>query len=161
VSGPLGDVASGGGYVAVPTGNWTVEVYPLAGGAPVTITGVEDPQFEPGVLQPHLLLLQHATFELTIAATDGNAATMHPIAGDYLSFATWLGSAVVYGTVREPSRLVNIVALTNAGAVTTALASDVGSYAWAPLAAPSRLFYSREVASAGGPAGVFYVDLPR
>jgi hypothetical protein len=97
---------------------------------------------------------------IVIAATDGNTATAHAVP-DFISFATWLGSAAVYGTAPESSDLVTIAALTNAGAATTLLASEIKSYAWAPIATPTRLFYSREVASAGGPAGVFYVDIPR
>jgi hypothetical protein len=157
--GPLSKVLSAGGHVVVPTGNWTVEVYPMSGGAPVTVAGTE-PRFEPGVARPHLLLRQYPPSAITITATDGNAATQH-VVPDFVSFATWLGSAAVYGTVPDSSDLVTITALTNAGTVTTLLASEIGSYAWAPTATPTRLFYSRKLASAGGAAGVFYVDVPR
>ena len=160
-------IVSAGGYVAVQTGNstavpngyWTVGVYPVSGGAPVTIPG-SAPLFEPGVPQPHLLLRQWPPSAIVIAATDGTAATTCAVP-DFVSFATWLGSAAVYGTMPDSSDLVTISALTNAGAVTTLLASEVGAYAWAPRPAPTRLFYSRTVATAGGPAGVFYADLPR
>jgi hypothetical protein len=163
---PVG-IVSAGGYVAVPNGNWTavptgywtVGVYPVSGGAPVTIPG-SDPLFEPGVPQPHLLLRQYPPSAIAIAATDGTAATTHAVP-DFISFATWLGSAAVYGTAPDSSDLVTISALTSAGAVTTLLASEIGAYAWAPIPAPTRLFYSRTVATAGGPVGVSYADLPR
>jgi len=161
---PVG-IVSAGGYVAVPNGNWTaaptgywtVGVYPVSGGAPVTILG-SDPSFEPGVPQPHLLLRQYPPN--AIAATDGTAVTAHAVP-DFISFATWLGSAAVYGTAPDSIDLVTISALTSAGAVTTLLASEIGAYAWAPIPAPTRLFYSRTAATAGGPVGVFYADLPR
>jgi|GEM_PF-4601695 len=160
-------IVSAGAHVAIATADWTVSptgyrtvgVYPVSGGGPVTIPG-SVPLFEPEVPQPHLLLLQYPPSTIAIAATDGTGVTPNTVP-DYISFASWLGSAAVYGTAPDGSGLVTIAALTGAGAVTTQLASEVGSYAWAPIAAPTRLFYSRKAASAGGPAGVFYVDLPR
>jgi hypothetical protein len=159
-------MVSAGGYVAIatasfavdPTGDRTIEVYPVSGGDPVTLQG-STPLFEPGVAQPHLLLRQYPPTAIAIAATDGTAVTPN-VVPDYISFATWMGSTVVYGT-SPGSGLVTIAALTNAGAVTTPLASEVESYAWAEIATPTRLFYSRKVASTGGPVGVFYVDVPR
>jgi hypothetical protein len=160
-------IVSAGGYVAIatasfavnPTGDRTIGVYPVSGGDPVTIQG-STPLFEPGVPQPHLLLRQYPPSTIAIAATDGTAVTPYPVP-DFISFATWLGSAAVYGTAPDSSGLVTIAALTNAGALTTPLASEIGSYTWAEIPTPTRLFYSREVESAGGPAGLFYVDLPR
>jgi hypothetical protein len=160
VSGGSYDLASSGGYVAVPVDNTKVEVYPVSGGVPVTLVGSK-PRFEPGVSQPHLLLLQYPPNALVIAAPDGSTATTHVVPSDYFLFASWLGSAAVYGTVPDSSEPVTISALTNAGAVSTLLASEAGAYAWAPIAAPTRLFYSRAVASAEGTVGVFSVDLPR
>lgn len=160
-------IVSAGGHVALATVDWTtspsgyrtVGVYPVSGGAPVTIPGTR-PLFEPGVAQPHLLLLQYQPSTIAIAATDGTAVTSRAVPG-FIAFATWLGSAAVHGAAPDPYSLVTISALTSAGAVTSLLASEVGAYAWAPVAAPTRLFYSRELASAGGPAGVFYTDVPR
>jgi hypothetical protein len=135
--GPLTDVAAAGGYVAVPTD--AVQVYPVAGGVPVAIPGMH-PRFERGVAQP-LLLLRTWSANATprsgraIAATDGTAAVT-PAVPDFVSFATWLGSAAVYGIVPDTGQPVTISALTNADAVTTLLASEVESYAWAAIAAP-------------------------
>jgi hypothetical protein len=161
------DVVCAGGYLALsngnwkssPTGDWTVAVYPISGGTPVIIPG-NGPQFEPGVARPHLLLRQSSA--LSLAATDGRGVTAYPIpASDYFVFEAWLGSAAVYGTQPDSTRLVTISALTGTSAAPVVLASEVGAYAWSPIAAPTRIFYSRKAASAGGSAGVFSADLPR
>jgi hypothetical protein len=163
------EVVSAGGYVALSNGNWrlspndhwTVEVYPISGDTPVTILG-QSPHFEPGVSQPHLLLLQDSPSVIALAATDGSGVTAYPVpASDYFVFNGWLGSVAVYGTAPDSTRLVTISAFTSTGAVPTLLASEAGAYVWAPIAAPTRIFYSRKVASAGGAAGVFYAELPR
>jgi len=159
-------VVSAGGFVAVQTVPATapakVEVYPASGGTPVTLTGTE-PRFEPGVLKPRLLLRQDPMSEtgaVIIAAGDGSAATTRTVP-DFVSFASWLGSVAIYGTVPNGGEPTSISALTNAGAASTLLAGGVGAYAWAPSAAPTRLFYSRVVATDDGPVGAFAVDLPR
>lgn len=157
--GLLSEVASTSGYLAAVTGNTTVGVYPVSGGVPVMLPGFE-PAFERGVPAPRLLVRQYKPGGVTIAATDGSAATTYATP-DVVEFATWWGFAAVYGTVPSSGGALTISALTNAGAVPILLASEVGQYAWAPVAAPTRLFYSREVANAGGPAGVFYADLAR
>jgi hypothetical protein len=163
------DVVSAGGYLALstdsgkssPTGDWTVEVYPISGGTPVTIPG-DDPHFEPGVAQPRLMLRQGSPGAIALAATDGSGVTAYPVSdSDYFVFAGWLGSAAVYGTRSDSNSLVTISALTSTGAVNPLLASEAGAYAWSPIAAPTRIFYSRKVASAGGAVGVFYAELPR
>jgi hypothetical protein len=161
------DIASAGGYVAIsdgnwattPDGNWTVSVFPVSGGTGVTIPG-SGPRFEPGVPQPHLMVLQSSG--IAIAATDGTGVTAHETpASEYFSFTTWLGSAAVYGTTPDSGDPVTISSLTNAGAVTTLLANQAGDYAWSPIDAPTRIFYSRKEANDGGPVGIFYADLPR
>jgi hypothetical protein len=173
VPGSYGLVAAAG-YVAVPGGRlmddghydlW-VSVYPIAGGTGVTIPGSE-PRYQPGVPQPHLMVLQSSG--IAIAATDGTAVNAHEIPDccdtipgySYFAFTTWLGSAAVYGTTSSTVAPVSITALTNGGAVATLLADKAGAYGWSPIVAPTRIFYSRKAATDGGPAGVFYADLPR
>lgn len=161
------DIVSAGGYVAIPDGNWrtslngswTVAVYPVSGGAPVIIPG-QGPLFEPGVSQPHLMLQQYPPSTIFVSATDGTAAITQTVP-DFIAFARWLGSTVVYGSAPDASDLVTISALSSAGTVSSPLASEVSAYAWAPSSTPRRLFYSRSRATAGGPFGVFYVELPR
>jgi hypothetical protein len=160
--GPLSNIACAGGYAALP-GNG-IQVFPIAGAAPVTLAGL-DPRYEPGVSQPHLLARLWSESEpsksgIALAATDGTVTTTLAIAG-YVVFHTWLGSAAVYGTTPDSTEHVTIRALSQAGAIDTLLADQIGTYAWAPVAAPKRLFYSRPQANSGGPAGVFYADLPR
>jgi hypothetical protein len=158
---------SAGGYVALSTSNWksspghddAVEVYPISGGTPVILQGVH-PLFEPGVAQPHLLLRQYSPNAIALASTDGTGVTTH-VVSDAQAFASWLGSVAVYGVISDTNALATLSALTNAGAVTTPLASEAGAYAWAPIAAPTRIFYSRKATSAGGAAGLFYTELPR
>ena len=152
-----GDTIAGGGHVVLPLSTGMLQVFPVAGGAPVALAGV-NPQFETGVPAPHLLFSQYSPTLVGVAAADGTAVTSRALP-DSIAFATWLGSAAVYGF--GPYDQITISALTNGGTVTTELARTAGAYAWAPIAAPTRLFYSRAASSADGPPGVWLVDLPR
>jgi hypothetical protein len=161
--GPLSNIACAGGHAAIPGGSGTV-VYPVTAGDPVDLTGVE-PQYEPGVSEPHLVARTWSdgtppTSGIVVAATDGAALTTL-VVPDYVAFHTWLGSAAVYGNHDGIGGPVTIRALTQAGAVETLLADQIATYAWAPIPAPKRLFYARPQANAGGPAGIFYADLSR
>jgi hypothetical protein len=151
-------ITAAGGHVALPIGVGMLEVLPITGGAPVALAG-SNPQFESGVSQPHLLVSGPSPNELGVAAVDGTAATFQ-MTTDTVFLASWLGPAAVYATAASYQDPMTLSALSSGGTVSTQLAKGAGSYAWAPIAAPTRLFYARAASSADGPTGLWIVELP-
>jgi hypothetical protein len=147
-----------GGHVAAITATGAVQVLPISGGAPVVIsqTVASGASFENGVANPLLLIWGSG---LVVTASDGTGALEQPVPG-YLGFALWLGPAVLYGITAIGEPLPTLSVLTGAGKRVTRLAALVGAYAWAPIAVPRRVFWSRAVANAGGLPGLWMVDLP-
>ena len=70
---------------------------PLSGGAPVTFAGAY-PNFEPGVVDPHLVFSSmYDPPALGFARGDGTGATFQTLSGASRLFQ-WLGSTVIYAT---------------------------------------------------------------
>jgi hypothetical protein len=159
-------IAVGGGHVAAAVaGPYAVQVYPVSGGPAVTVAGGQDPQFEPGVPQPDLLVWQYPPLVVAVASSDGTAAAFQTIT-DPIGFASWLGSVAVYGTAAGAGTgpddlLTTITALTNTGTSATQLVYRASAYGWAAAPTPTRLFYARSATTADGSAGLWTVDLPR
>ena len=168
---------AGDAYLAVQTSDGTVEVLPLAGGVPVPVANaapapalpIDIVGYEPTNQDPRLLLFSNPG-SVMIAATDGSTSTSTALRSPLGTYPRWLKRNIFYESVAA-NATSDLNAITDDGAQDKTLAVGVGpsvapgsnalnSYAWAPIASPSLLFFIRQAANAGGAAGLWMNGIP-
>jgi hypothetical protein len=161
----------GDGSLAVDMDSGYTEVFSITGTVSRLVLG-RYPVYEPNSQQPRLLLTKDNSKSndaiqgpyFVVAATDGtNQNVVNFPSATWFSPVSpqWMGHSVVYGVLSTTTAdLGSIYAYGGNSSNSTLLAAAPDTYAWAPIPAPTRLFYARKAANSAGPAGLWMVSIP-
>ena len=155
----------GDSSLAVDMDSGYTEVFSITGTISRLLLG-RYPVYEPNSQQPRLLLTTNQSTDQAfgLAATDGLNQNVVYLPSASLFWAIspqWMGHSVVYGVISTtPGDLGSIYTYSGNSSNSTLLAAAPDTYAWAPIPAPTRLFYARKAANSAGPAGLWMVSIP-
>ncbi|MBS2030940.1 MAG: PD40 domain-containing protein [Deltaproteobacteria bacterium] len=142
-------------HVAVVGEDQMVHVVDLASGLTTDLPGYEV-AYEPGTPTPRLLV---TSTNLGMYTADGRTELESFNSGvSAIPYGGWLGHDVVLLEANATGTASVMVELDAAGNTRT-LASDVTGESWAPIAAPTRIFFNRDASSDPSMAGLWVAPL--